>query len=109
MENSSLGNTAEMLTMNMQAINANKTFATMLAYIGTCDEVKTMSDELLIDLNNDILTLVTEVEVRQTQSLAMFASGMNALEFARISRDFFVGQLEQIKQLYTKYEIVLPS
>lgn len=109
MENSSLGNTAEMLTMNMQAINANTSFTTMLAHIGSCIEIKSMSDQLLAELNNDILVMVREVEVRQTQSLAMFASGMNALEFARISRDFFVGQLEQIKQLYTKYEIVLPS
>lgn len=109
MENLSLGNTAEMLTMNMQAINANKTFATMLAYIGSCNEVKTMSDELLIDLNKDILALVTEVEVCHVESLKMAVGGMNALEFARVSRDFFVKQLDDIKKLYGKYEITLPN
>lgn len=109
MENSSLGNTAEMLTMNMQAINANTSFTTMLAHIGSCIEIKSMSDQLLAELNNDILVMVREVEDRHAQYLMAAVEGMDALEFARISRDFFVKQLDDIKKLYGKYEIVLPS
>lgn len=109
METLSLGNTAELMTLNMEAINANGEFSKLLEYIVTSPEFKQMSDKALLALNLEILNLIDDVEKKHLDSLKIAIEQADALALARDSRNFFVKQLSDIKNIYTKYSIALPN
>lgn len=99
MKNLSLGNTAEMLSLNMEAIEANSTFSMLLDHLITCHEVKEMPDENVVALNLEILSMIDEVGDQRRHTLTLAVETSDALQIAHASRDFFVKQLEDVKKI----------